>query len=122
MPSEQQLTKAIINMAVEAWHFKEAFEQMIAKAKPEDQVRYRNQLKWSLQRTKEALATAGLHVADIPEGMPTAVNMDEFEPGDDIVIEQVLEPTILTADNRIAHIGSATLATAAEFNATSEPA
>ena len=26
MPSEQQLTKAIINMAVEAWHFKEAFE------------------------------------------------------------------------------------------------
>lgn len=34
MPSEQQLTKAIINMAVEAWHFKEAFEQMIAKAKP----------------------------------------------------------------------------------------
>lgn len=51
MPSEQQLTKAIINMAVEAWHFKEAFEQMIAKAKPEDQVRYRNQLKWSLQRT-----------------------------------------------------------------------
>ena len=36
MPSEQQLTKAIINMAVEAWHFKEAFEQMIAKAKPED--------------------------------------------------------------------------------------
>ena len=70
MPSEQQLTKAIINMAVEAWHFKEAFEQMIAKAKPEDQVRYRNQLKWSLQRTKEALATAGLHVADIPEGMP----------------------------------------------------
>ena len=66
MPSEQQLTKAIINMAVEAWHFKEAFEQMIAKAKPEDQVRYRNQLKWSLQRTKEALATAGLHVARYP--------------------------------------------------------
>ena len=129
MPSEQQLTKAIINMAVEAWHFKEAFEQMIAKAKPEDQVRYRNQLKWSLQRTKEALTTAGLHVADIPEGMPfnpslkiTAVNMDEFEPGDELVIEQVVEPTILTADNRIAHIGSATLATAAEFNAASEPA
>ena len=59
MPSEQQLTKAIINMAVEAWHFKEAFEQMIAKAKPEDQVRYRNQLKWSLQRTKEALRPRG---------------------------------------------------------------
>ena len=76
-----------------------------------------------------SLTTAGLHVADIPEGMPfnpslkiTAVNMDEFEPGDEIVIEQVLEPTILTADNRIAHIGSATLATAAEFNAASEPA
>lgn len=105
MPSEQQLTKAIINMAVEAWHFKEAFEQMIAKAKPEDQVRYRNQLKWSLQRTKEALATAGLHVADIPEGMP-------FNPS----------LRILTSDNRIAYIGSATLATAAEFNAASEPA
>ena len=92
-------------------------------------MRYRNQLKWSLQRTKEALATAGLHVADIPEGMPfnpslriTAVNMDEFGPGDGIVIEQVLEPTILTSDNRIAYIGSATLATAAEFNAASEPA
>ena len=48
--------------------------------------------------------------------------MDEFGPGDGIVIEQVLEPTILTSDNRIAYIGSATLATAAEFNAASEPA
>ena len=33
MPSEQQLTKAIINMAVEAWHFKRTRELMQEAAK-----------------------------------------------------------------------------------------
>ena len=44
-------------------------------------------------------------------GLPvTAVNLDEFEPDDQLIIQQILEPTILDSQNHITHIGSVILA------------
>lgn len=44
----------------------------------------------------------------------SAVNLEDFQPGDPLVIKQILEPTILASDDRIAHVGSVILEKAAK--------
>ena len=62
-----------------------------------------------------------LRVAEFPVGMAfdpglkiSAVNLEDFQPGDPLVIKQILEPTILASDDRIAHVGSVILEKAAK--------
>ena len=76
-----------------------------------------SQFQWFFKKTLEGLEAADMKIAEIPLGLPydpglpvTAVNLDEFEPDDQLIIQQILEPTILDSQNHITHIGSVILA------------
>ena len=121
MSSETELTNAIISMVIEAWRFKGNYERLLTGLKPAEQKRYLNQFNWYFKKAAEGLESAGLRVAEFPVGMAfdpglkiSAVNLEDFQPGDPLVIKQILEPTILASDDRIDHVGSVILEKAAK--------
>ena len=95
------LIQPIINMAVEAWRFGRVFERVMMKLDIGEQTRYQGQLRWFIRKIEESLTEAGLRIVNI-EGHPfdpgvaaTPLNIEEFEAGDTLVVDQMLEPIIM---------------------------
>ena len=105
----------LLGIVNESWRFAALFERVIA---PMDQVesrRYRSRLAYFRERLQQELAAAGMHVAELEPGASynpgmatTPINIDDFDEGDDLVIDQVIEPTIMGPDG-IKRMGSVTL-------------
>ena len=76
-------------------------ERLVAEVDAGQQQRYRNKLRWFIKQLSGALESTGLKLVNL-EGQPydpgdaaTALNLGEFSPGDRLVVDQVLEPTLL---------------------------
>lgn len=115
--SEAELKNSIVSMVVEAWRFAGVYQRLRVKLDFAGQKRGDSQFQWFFKKTLEGLEAADMKIAEIPLGLPydpglpvTAVNLDEFEPDDQLIIQQILEPTILDSQNHITHIGSVILA------------
>mgnify|MGYP005962336579 FL=1 len=115
--SEAELKNSIVSMVVEAWRFAGVYQRLRVKLDFAGQKRGDSLFQWFFKKTLEGLEAADMKIAEIPLGLPydpglpvTAVNLDEFEPDDQLIIQQILEPTILDSQNHITHIGSVILA------------
>lgn len=99
--SSQDLQETVINIAVEAWRFGRVFERLLLKLDAGEQTRYRNQFRWFAKKVEEALAGADLHLVNIegqrfdPGAAVTPLNIEDFEPDDVLVVEQMVEPIIM---------------------------
>jgi hypothetical protein len=99
-----QLEGALIEMAVESWRFSRVFVRALGKLGPEDAARFASQLRYFQKKLEETLSGAGLKLVNV-EGAPfdpgmaaTALNVGDFAPEDQLVVEQMLEPIIMGAD------------------------
>ncbi len=79
-----------------------------------EQARFANQLQFFLTTIASCLETQGLRLVNL-EGTAydvgiaaDALNLDDYQPGDSLVVEQVLEPTIVSNDG-VAHVGKITV-------------
>jgi len=103
----ETLTRSVINMAVESWRFCRVFDRMLAKLDAGEQSRYKSQFRWFIKRIEESLAEAGLRLVNLEgqrfdPGMPaTAINIEEFEVNDTLIVDQMLEPTIVGEEGLI---------------------
>lgn len=95
------LTKPLLEIAVESWRFGRLFDRVLSKLDAGEQGRYRSQFRWFQRKVEESLDVAGMRVVNV-EGHPfdpgvaaTAVNIDEFEAQDVLVVDQMLEPIIM---------------------------
>lgn len=100
----EQLKQSIISMAVEAWRFRRTFEKAMSKVEPEEGQRYLSQFNWFIRKVDEALKQSGMNYVNLEgqvysEGMAVnPLNIDEFEPDDELIILQMLEPVIMEGD------------------------
>lgn len=113
-PTAEALTQSLLDISVESWRFGKLFDRLLTKLDAGDQGRYRNQFRWFQKKVDESLEVGLLRVVNV-EGHPydpgmaaTPLNIDEFEPQDVLVVDQMLEP-ILMGPEGVVKTGTVTL-------------
>lgn len=98
---------AVISMAVESWRLGRVFDRMLLKLNAGDQSRYKGQFRWFIKKVEEALEQAGLRIVNVeghafdPGMAATPLNIGEFDAGDALIVEQMLEPIIMGKEGLI---------------------
>ena len=112
--SVEEHREAVINLAIESWRFAKVFERGITQLSAARAKRHTSQLQLFLKKTEESLEEVGLRLVNV-EGQPydpgmaaTPLNIEDFEPDDHLVVDQMLEPIIMDRGS-LAQTGTVTL-------------
>jgi hypothetical protein len=95
------LQTALADLAVESWRFANEYRRLVSRIDANEQARFIGKLNYFTRRVESCLAQADLKLVDLKGhsydmGMAADVlNLDEYSPGDELVIEQMLEPPII---------------------------
>lgn len=99
--SSEHLEQSLIDVAVESWRFSRLFVRVVNKLDAGETGRYQNQLRYFLKKVDENLEANGLKLVNV-EGLPyetgmaaTALNLEEFGPEDQLLVDQMVEPIIM---------------------------
>tara|TARA_Y100000588_G_scaffold61318_1_gene60558 strand:+ start:1174 stop:1533 length:360 start_codon:yes stop_codon:yes gene_type:complete len=101
LPTEIDLTKSLLDVAVESWRFGRLFDRLLTKLDAGEQGRYRSQFRWFQRQLEESLADSGMRIVNLegqkfdPGMAATPLNIEEFDPNDELIVDQMLEPTIM---------------------------
>jgi hypothetical protein len=113
-PVSQDLTKSLLDIAVESWRFGRLFDRLLTKLDAGEQGRYRSQFRWFQRKLEESLDAAGMRIVNV-EGHPfdpgmaaTPLNIDEFDTQDALIVDQMLEPIIMGPEGLV-RTGTVTL-------------
>jgi hypothetical protein len=100
----EQLEKSLINIATESWRFSRLFTRLVGKLDAGEASRYVNQLRYFLKMLEKNMNDAGMKLVNV-EGQPfdpgtaaSALNIADFGPDDQLLVDQMLEPIIMGTD------------------------
>ena len=95
--------QVLVDVAVESWRFGRLFGRLLSKLDAGESPRFINQLRYYLKGLEEKLEAVDLKIVNL-EGHPydpgiaaSALNIGEFAPDDQLIIEQMVEPIIMGA-------------------------
>ncbi len=107
-PETAEINKnVIVNIAVDSWRFSRLFIRMLSKMDAADSSRYANQLNYFVEKLNESLKQADMQLVNIegqiydPGMAATALNIADFDGEDQLLVDQMLEPIIMSADGLI---------------------
>ena len=89
------------DIAVESWRFSRLFLQLLLQLDAGNQSRYQNQLRFFIKKLEEGLRSADLRIVNLegqqydPGLAATPLNIEDFEAGSILVVDQMIEPTIM---------------------------
>lgn len=106
MTSEQgntsdQLERSLIDIAIESWRFARVFSRVVSKLDAGETNRYASQLRYFQKKVEESLDVSGLKLANVegqlfdPGMAVSALNIGDFGPDDQLVVDQMVEPIIM---------------------------
>lgn len=108
------LTKSLLDIATEAWRVGRLFERLLVEQDTNKQDKYRAQFRWFQKKVESSLASFGMRIENI-EGHPfdtgvaaTPLNIEEFDQDDKLVVDQMLEPIIMSSTG-VVRTGTVTL-------------
>jgi hypothetical protein len=94
---------ALLDLALESWRFQKLFMRALAKLDAGETARFANQHRYFVRRIEECLAAVGLRLVTL-EGESyltgaavNALNLADFGPEDDLVVDQMVEPIVMNA-------------------------
>jgi hypothetical protein len=94
----------LAELAVECWRFAREYQRLVLKLDAHEQNRFTNKLNYFHQRLQSCLAEGGLSLVNL-EGQPyemgiaaDVLNLDEYSAGDELIIDQMIEPIIMGPD------------------------
>ena len=96
--------QALMDLAVEGWRFSRLFLKALSKMDAGVSGRYVNQLRYFQKRIEESLERSGLRLVNVEEQIfdpgvaAAALNIGDYEAGDKLVIDQMVEPIIMGED------------------------
>ena len=100
-PGAQNLQMAIAEIAAESWRFEQALQKVLGRMDVMEAERFSRQYKYFSSRVDRAVASAGLKVLNLSGqpydvGLPVqAMNLEEFDEEDELIITQMIEPVII---------------------------
>lgn len=95
---------ALATLASHAWRLSRLSRQACERLPPHEGARLANQIRYIDRQIEDELAKAGLRLVDLegqaydPGIAATALNAADFAPTDELRIEQMIEPVILSED------------------------
>lgn len=99
-----QLERSLIEIAVESWRFSRLFLRVVNRLDAGEAARYVSQLRYFQKKVEENLDASGLKLVNV-EGQPfdpgmaaSALNIVDFGPDDQLLVEQMVEPIIMGPD------------------------
>lgn len=102
--TNDQLEQSLIDVAVESWRFARLFSRVVNKLDAGEATRYVNQLRYFQKKVEESLEASGLKIVNV-EGQPfdpgiaaSALNIADFGPDDELLVDQMVEPIIMGAE------------------------
>lgn len=100
-PPTEAIQETMIRMAVESWRFGRVFDRLLLKLDAGEQNRYKSQFRWFIKKVEEALEQMDLRIVNVeghrfdPGMAATALNIEEFDAQDGLIVDQMLEPIII---------------------------
>jgi hypothetical protein len=98
---DDQASQIILELVIESWRFSRLFEKLLSKLDAGESHKYITQFKYYLNQLEGNLEKIGCKLANL-EGQPfnvgmavTPLNLEDFEPNDPLIIEQMIEPIIM---------------------------
>ena len=85
----------------------ESADRLLTKLDSAEQQRYQNQSRWFEKKLEEFLAEVGWQIVDIegqafdPGMAATPLNIEDFDAEDSLIVDQMLEPIIMGADELV---------------------
>ena len=98
------LERSLVEVAVETLPFSRLFASVVNKLDAGEQSRYANQLRYFQRRVEDNLEAAGFKLVSVegqafdPGIAASAVNIADFGPDERLLVEQMVEPIIMSAD------------------------
>ena len=93
---------ALLSLAIEGWRFTRVYLRLVSKLDAGDQNRFVSQYRYFQKQLEDNLNTIGLRLVNI-EGLPfdpgmaaTAINVSDFLAEDRLIVDQMLEPIIMS--------------------------
>lgn len=101
---ERPLETTFIELVVESWRLHRLAIRMTDRLNAGEGKRYTSQLRYFQKRLSQMMDDAGLTLVDL-EGKPfdpgmaaKPLNLDNFEPDDDLLVDQMVEPIVMGPD------------------------
>jgi hypothetical protein len=97
-----QLEQSLIDIAVESWRFSRLFFRAVSKLDAGEATRYINQFRYFQKKIEESLQASGLKIVNVegqsfdPGAAVSALNIGDFGPDDQLLIDQMIEPIIMS--------------------------
>jgi hypothetical protein len=94
--------RALVELAIEGWRFHKLFARALEKLDAGESSRFTNQHRYFLKRIDECLTEAGLRLVNLegqaydPGAAATALNLGDFGADDQLVIDQMIEPIVMS--------------------------
>jgi hypothetical protein len=101
------LENSLVDLAVDGWRFAKVFARVIGKLDAGEGTRYANQHRYYLKRLEDSLDRLGMRFVDVegsayePGIAATALNIADFEPDDQLLIDHTVEPIIMGSDGLV---------------------
>ena len=96
------LETTLASLAIESWRLSKSFERLLIKSDPMEQRKYKSKLAWFKKKLTETLEEANLKFINLENqkydigAAVTAINLDDFNPDDDLEIDQMIEPIVMS--------------------------
>ena len=104
----------LASLAIESWRLSKAFERLLIKSDPIEQRKYKSKLSWFNKKLNETLEEANLRFINLENqkydtgAAVTAINLDDFQPDDELEIDQMIEPIVMS-NERVFRAGTVIL-------------
>ncbi len=114
LPEPGTLQLAIAEIAAESWRYQLALGKVLKRMDAIEAERFSRQYGYFASKVNRAVASAGLTVLDLTgqgynPGLPVqAMNLEEFDEDEDLIITQTIEPVIMIG-HRVIKTGVVTL-------------
>ena len=101
MTDRERLIESITDIAVETYRLRGVFMRAIREAGPDEQKKYTSRFSWFEKKVLRAMEEADIRLVDLTgqrydPGMPvTPLNIDDFDPGVNLVIDRMNEPVVM---------------------------
>lgn len=93
--------KALIDVSIESWRFARVFARVLSKLDAGEAPRHVNQLRYFQKKLDDSLDALGLKIVNLegqsydPGMAISPLNIGDFGPEDQLVIEQMVEPVVM---------------------------
>lgn len=100
----ENLEQTLIDMAIEGWRFSRTFTRLLSRLDAGEGERYVNQVRFFQKKMEDSLETNGMRLVNVdgqmfdPGMAVSALNIGDFGPEDELVVEQTVEPIIMGID------------------------